>query len=71
MTHKIGPKGQVVIPKEIRDELGISPGTKIDFRLDGDSVVLRPRRSIAHLGGSFKRGGMADRLLEDRASEPR
>jgi AbrB family looped-hinge helix DNA binding protein len=69
--YKIGPKGQVVIPKEMRDALGIAPGTAIDFRLEGDEVVLRPRRSIAHLGGSFKRGGMSARLLEDRAQEPR
>jgi bifunctional DNA-binding transcriptional regulator/antitoxin component of YhaV-PrlF toxin-antitoxin module len=28
MAHVVGPKGQVVIEKEIRDRLGIQPGWK-------------------------------------------
>lgn len=71
MTHKIGQKGQVVIPKELRDELGLTPGTAVTFWREGESVHIAPQRSVQHLGGSFKRSGMAARLLEDRASEPR
>lgn len=26
MAHKVGPKGQIVIAKEIREKLGIEPG---------------------------------------------
>ncbi|HET6570923.1 MAG TPA: AbrB/MazE/SpoVT family DNA-binding domain-containing protein [Solirubrobacterales bacterium] len=35
MTHKVGAKGQVVIPKAIRDQIGIEPGDEVVFELDG------------------------------------
>lgn len=36
-------KGQTTIPKEIRDLLGLAPGDKLDFVVEGDGrVVLRP-----------------------------
>jgi AbrB family looped-hinge helix DNA binding protein len=33
LKAKIGPKGQAVIPKPIRDELGIRPGDEVYFSL--------------------------------------
>ncbi|HTT95489.1 MAG TPA: AbrB/MazE/SpoVT family DNA-binding domain-containing protein [Solirubrobacterales bacterium] len=33
MTHKVGVKGQVVIAKAIRDQIGIRPGDEIAFDL--------------------------------------
>ncbi|HSG95770.1 MAG TPA: AbrB/MazE/SpoVT family DNA-binding domain-containing protein [Afifellaceae bacterium] len=39
---RVTEKGQVTIPKHIRDKTGIRPGTEVDFRLeDGKVVVLR------------------------------
>jgi AbrB family looped-hinge helix DNA binding protein len=35
---KITSKGQVTIPKEIRDELGLLPGTEVEFVRDGGEV---------------------------------
>lgn len=71
MTYRMGSKGQVVIPKAIRDEVGLTPGEEIDFTLENDRVILVPKRSQPSLGGRFRRTGMAGRLLEDRAAEPR
>lgn len=71
MTHRIGSKGQVVIPKEIRDATGLTPGAEVDFERDGNRVVVIPRELPRSLGGMFRGSGMAQRLLEDRAREPR
>jgi AbrB family looped-hinge helix DNA binding protein len=60
-----------VIPKELRDELALHPGDEVDFERRGDTIVLMARRRQAQLGGRFRRSGMASRLLDDRAREPR
>ncbi len=41
MTHKVGTKGQVVIPKAIREEIGIEPGDEVAFEADGVDVRIR------------------------------
>jgi AbrB family looped-hinge helix DNA binding protein len=40
-TRTIGPKGQVVIPKEIRDQVGLTEGAEVTVELRGEEVVLR------------------------------
>jgi antitoxin PrlF len=71
MTGRIGAKGQVVIPKALRDRARLQPGDEVDFEWRDDEIVLITRRSSARLGGRFSKTGMAARLLEDRAREPR
>lgn len=45
-TVTVSDKGQVVIPAAIRRRLGITPGSKLDFELEGDSIRVRLRKSI-------------------------
>jgi AbrB family looped-hinge helix DNA binding protein len=71
MTGRIGAKGQVVIPKALRDQALLQPGDVVDFKLRDKEIVLVARRSPARLGGRFSKTGMAARLLEDRMIEPR
>ena len=41
MATKVTSKGQVTIPKPVRERLGIQPGNAVDFELAADgSVVL-------------------------------
>ena len=42
MANALTVKGQVTIPKRIRDALGLKPGDGVDFVVvDGDKVVVR------------------------------
>ena len=73
MIHRVGAKGQVVIPKDLRDRVGLYPGAAVDFAIEDERIVLLPvpRQSQTRLGGRFAKSGMAARLLQDRAAEPR
>ena len=60
-TSTMSSKGQTVIPKAIRDRLGLQPGDAVDFVVqeDGD-VVLRPALDdVRHLKGLLHRPGRA------------
>ncbi|MCZ7529860.1 MAG: AbrB/MazE/SpoVT family DNA-binding domain-containing protein [Acidimicrobiia bacterium] len=38
---KVTEKGQVTIPKELREELGIGAGSDVDFEITDDGIVIR------------------------------
>jgi AbrB family looped-hinge helix DNA binding protein len=38
---RVTEKGQVTIPKELRDALGIGAGTEVDFERNEDTLVVR------------------------------
>ncbi|NWG09743.1 MAG: AbrB/MazE/SpoVT family DNA-binding domain-containing protein [Nitrososphaerales archaeon] len=38
---RVGPKGQVVIPRPLRKVLNIQPGSKIIFKLEGERLILK------------------------------
>ncbi len=46
-TTSVTSKGQVTIPKALRQRLGIRQGSRIEFSLVGDQVVMRVRSSPA------------------------
>jgi len=71
MTHRVGPKGQVVIPKELRDELGIRPGDEVSFWRDGDHVALRPAGRQRPLRGRFRGAKLTEELERERALDQR
>ena len=50
MTQRVGAKGQVVIPKDLREELGLKPGAEVAFERDGQAVRVLPAGSAATRG---------------------
>lgn len=53
-TVTISPKFQVVIPKEIREKLGLSPGQKVQAIAYDDRIELIPVRPIREMRGFLK-----------------
>jgi AbrB family looped-hinge helix DNA binding protein len=68
MTHRVGAKGQVVIPKELRDELGIEPGDEVNFWRHGDHVAVRPV-GRAVLRGRFRGRQLTVTLESERQAD--
>ncbi len=52
---RVSPKYQIVIPKEIRDEVGLRPGQELRVVAKNGTITLVPDRPIASLRG-FVRG---------------
>ncbi|MFM7879962.1 MAG: AbrB/MazE/SpoVT family DNA-binding domain-containing protein [Acidimicrobiaceae bacterium] len=69
MAQKIGPKGQVVIPKEFRDELGIEPGDEVEVSLSENGVLIQSVNATKSLRGIFSGSGMLEMLMSDRRND--
>ena len=43
MTVRLGAKGQIVVPKAVREQLGLKEGDALMLMVDGQRVILRAR----------------------------
>jgi len=50
---RVTEKGQVTIPKELRDALGIGPGSEVAFERADDAIVVRKVEGGSNRGGSW------------------
>jgi antitoxin PrlF len=63
-------KGQLTLPKDVRDALGVGPGDRVDFvkMQDGNFAVLPATHSVKRLKGLIPSPGKAVSLEDmDRA----
>jgi antitoxin PrlF len=54
VTAKVTSKGQVTVPKAVRDALGIKEGDEVTFRVEGSRAVLARTPDFLELAGSIQ-----------------
>ena len=56
MEATVAERGQITLPKAVRDALGLTKGTQLKVELDGGRIILRKNvdEAISRLRGSFK-----------------
>jgi AbrB family looped-hinge helix DNA binding protein len=54
-TTSMDKAGRIVLPKPVRDELGLGPGDSLELESSEDHIVLRPARGG---GRMYKENGM-------------
>ncbi|HMO96275.1 MAG TPA: AbrB/MazE/SpoVT family DNA-binding domain-containing protein [Tepidiformaceae bacterium] len=68
----ITSKGQVTIPKEVRERLGLSPADRVEFEVRGDTAVMR--RSglrVKDVIGALPPLGLSDEEVRARIARER
>ncbi len=69
MKRRLGSKGQVVVPKEIREKLGLTEGSILTFEISGRTMLVRPEPSPEEVVERFLsvKGGKRGKLLDWRS----
>lgn len=68
MRAKVAGRGQVTIPKALRDRLGIRPGTVLEFTEEDGKLVVRKVESLDPVDeayGRFGRGRCTDEIIKE------
>jgi antitoxin PrlF len=69
MAVKVNSKGQITIPRPVREHLGIGPGSAVEFRQTADGSIIIERTdgskqtSFAKIRGSAGPGMTTDELM--------
>ena len=54
IAARVSSKGQVTVPKAVRDALGIAEGDEVVFRVEGNRAVLARTPDFLTLAGTIK-----------------
>ena len=59
MEATVAERGQITLPKAVRDALGLTKGTLLKVELDGSRIILRKNvdDAISRARGKFKLDG--------------
>jgi AbrB family looped-hinge helix DNA binding protein len=71
MTHRVGRKGQVVIPKAFREAVSLAPGDEVTSSREGNAIRVERVVSPDALMGRLAGYRLVDALERDRQTERR
>lgn len=54
MVRRMDDLGRIVIPKEIRKEMGLIEGTNLELYMDGNQIILKKCNTIAPVQNRIK-----------------
>jgi AbrB family looped-hinge helix DNA binding protein len=56
MTYSstIDTRGRTIMPREVRQQLGLSAGDRVEFVVEGDEVVLQRARPATDVSEKYK-----------------
>lgn len=73
MKAVVAERGQVTIPKRLRERLGIRPGTVLEFREEADKLIAEKAEAAGALDrwyGSLGRQRRTDDIIRTLRGEP-
>ena len=73
MKAVVAERGQVTIPKRLRERLGIRPGTVLEFREEADKLIAEKAETVGALDrwhGSLGRQRRTDEIILALRGEP-
>ena len=71
ISRSVDELGRIVIPKEMRNKLGITPDTPLEIHLDGELIIMQKDSSAcvfcgsANASGEFKGKKLCAACLEE------
>lgn len=61
LATRVGRRGQIVLPKEVRTKIKVAEGDQIAFVIDGEQIVIKPiTHTLLELRGRVKVSGRQD-----------
>ena len=68
MNAVVAERGQVTIPKRLRERLGITPHTRVDFEEDAGRLIVTKvvdRDPVARVTGCLRLGRSSDAVMRE------
>mgnify|MGYP000642798673 CR=1 FL=1 len=68
-TRTVGERGQVTIPKELREQLGITGGDEVVVREEDGRVIIERQTVRERLAAGYRERAERDRRIDEEMAD--